>query len=45
MDYENFETGEVIIKQNDPSNDKLYAIMTGTVNVIVDIDDSNYFLQ
>ena len=35
MSYENFQNGEVIMKQDDPSNDKLYAILTGTVSVIV----------
>lgn len=35
MTYESFQIGNVIIKQDDPSNNKLYIIITGSVSVII----------
>ena len=35
MTYESFQIGNVIMKQDDPSNNKLYIIITGSVSVII----------
>lgn len=34
MNYEKFDPGEIILIENDPSNNKLYIILSGTVSVV-----------
>jgi CRP-like cAMP-binding protein len=36
MSYESFQAREVILRQGEVSNDKLYVILTGSVSVFLD---------
>jgi CRP-like cAMP-binding protein len=41
MSYESFHRGDVIMQQGDASNHKLYIILTGSVNVVIDFTPAN----